>query len=87
MQNFLAIFIATKASRERSDWNALSPDQFAARRSAGVQAWDAWISAHKNDIVDEGSPVGKTKFVEAPLRYRARTICDAEQQTPFPVPK
>lgn len=41
MQNFLALFTATDASRAASGWGALSEAEAAARRKAGVDAWNA----------------------------------------------
>ncbi len=61
MQNFLAIFIATDASRARANWGALSPDEVAQKRAAGVAAWNDWVERNKASIVDPGSPIGKTK--------------------------
>ena len=61
MQNFLAIFIATDVSRARSNWGALSPDEVAQKRAAGVAAWNDWVERNKASIVDPGSPIGKTK--------------------------
>jgi hypothetical protein len=61
MQTYLAVFTATEASRARSGWGALSPEDMEARRVAGVQAWNAWVDRHGDAIVDPGSPLGKTK--------------------------
>ena len=61
MQNFLAIFTATDASRARSNWAALSPDDVAQKRAAGAAAWTDWAERNKAAIVDQGSPIGKTK--------------------------
>lgn len=61
MQNYLAIFTATEASRARSGWAALSTDEANARQAMGVRAWNAWVETHKGAIVDLGSPTGKTK--------------------------
>jgi hypothetical protein len=63
VQNFLAIFTASDASRAASGWGALSEAEAAARRKAGIDAWNAWVERHKDLIVDHGSPIGKTKRV------------------------
>lgn len=61
MQHFMAIFIATPASRERSGWAGLDADARKARQAAGVRAWNAWVEKHKGAIVDPGAPLGTTK--------------------------
>jgi len=65
MQNYLAIYTATDASRTRSGWAALSEEEVNARRAAGVEAWNAWVETHRSAIVDHGAPIGKTKRAEA----------------------
>ena len=65
MQNYLAIFTATDSSRARSGWAALSEEEVNARRAAGVKAWNAWVELHAAAIVDQGSPIGKTKRADA----------------------
>ena len=65
MQNFLAIFTATEASRARANWGALSASDVAQKRAAGVAAWNDWVEQNKAAIVDPGSPIGKTKRADA----------------------
>lgn len=43
MQNFLAIFTATEASRARSNWGGLSESEVGKKRAAGVAAWNDWV--------------------------------------------
>jgi hypothetical protein len=61
MKKFLAIYIGTAAALERSEWNELGEDQRKALQASGVEAWEAWAAAHAAAIVDQGSPLGKTK--------------------------
>jgi hypothetical protein len=60
MKQFLAVYIATEASRKASAWNSLSDTEQQTRQQAGVQAWGKWVEAHREAIVDVGTPLGKT---------------------------
>jgi hypothetical protein len=61
MKRFLAIYIGTDAAVERAGWNQLDEEKRKARDAAGVKAWMEWGTAHQAAIVDQGSPLGKTK--------------------------
>lgn len=61
MKNFLAIYIGTEDAQRRSGWEALSEDERNKRITAGFDAWMAWGEKHKNAIVENGGPLGKTK--------------------------
>jgi hypothetical protein len=65
MKNYLAVFIGTQESFERSGWNTLSEEQRKERERTGINAWKNWIEANKASIVDVGSPLGKTKKISA----------------------
>ncbi len=61
MKNFLAIYIGTEASFEKSGWNQLDDAKRKAREQQGMQAWMDWAATHGAAIVDGGAPLGKTK--------------------------
>ena len=61
MKNFLAIYIGTATAFEKSGWNALDDETRKAREAAGMKAWMDWGVAHADAIVDQGTPLGKTK--------------------------
>jgi hypothetical protein len=61
MKKFLAIYIGTKAALEKSGWNKMDEEQRKKLDAAGVKAWEEWAMAHAGAIVDQGSPLGKTK--------------------------
>ncbi len=65
MKKFLAIYIGTAAGFEKSGWNALSEPERKKRDAAGIEAWMAWGQQHGKAIVDQGSPLGKTKRAAA----------------------
>jgi hypothetical protein len=61
MKNFLAIYVGSAASRERSDWDKLDEATRKDRMNAGIKAWGNWMDTHKASIVVTGAPLGKTK--------------------------
>ena len=61
MKKFLAIYIGTDASFERSGWNKLDEPARKAREAQGMKAWNDWGATHAAAIVDQGTPLGKTK--------------------------
>ncbi len=63
MKTFLAIYTGTADSFEKSGWNKLDAERRKARESEGFQAWMAWGRKHAASIVEQGSPLGKTKRV------------------------
>ena len=63
MKKFLAIYIGTEAAMARSRWNELSEAERKARNSKGFEAWMAWGKTHADAIVEQGSPLGKTKRI------------------------
>jgi hypothetical protein len=61
MKKFLAVYIGTEAALERAQWNDLDEEKRQARQAAGFAAWVEWGRAHAASIVDQGTPLGKTK--------------------------
>ena len=65
MKKFLAVFIGTPASVERSGWNRLEEGKRKEKEAAGMKAWGGWMASHEAVIVDSGGPLGKTKRASA----------------------
>ncbi|HEY0705402.1 MAG TPA: hypothetical protein VGG33_01305 [Polyangia bacterium] len=65
MKTFLAIYIGTEAALAKSKWDKLDEAERNEREAAGMAAWEAWGAKHANAIVDQGSPLGKTKRASA----------------------
>jgi hypothetical protein len=65
MKKFLAVFIGTLASHERSGWNRMAADERKAKEASGMRAWGEWMQTHAGAIVDQGGPLGKTKRAAA----------------------
>jgi hypothetical protein len=61
MKTFLAIYIGTQDALERSRWNTLDEATRKQRQDAGFRAWMDWGAANSAAIIDQGSPLGKTK--------------------------
>jgi len=61
MKTFLAVFTGSTAARERSGWDELGDADRAVREQKGIAAWGAWVAKNHAAIVDNGSPLGKTK--------------------------
>jgi len=65
MKKFLAIYIGTASSLERSEWNRMDEAKRKKLESSGIAAWGEWMATHKAAIVDQGGPLGKTKRTAA----------------------
>lgn len=63
MKKFLAVYIGSEAAFEKSGWNQLDDARRKAREKQGFDAWRDWSQQHAAAIVEQGSPLGKTKRV------------------------
>jgi hypothetical protein len=61
MKTFMAVYTGTTSAQERSGWDQLSETDRNKRMKDGMDAWIAWGEKHKNAIVQNGGPLGKTK--------------------------
>jgi hypothetical protein len=61
MKTFLAVYTGTPGGRE--SWNALTEQERKERQARGMKAWSDWAERNKSVIVDNGSPLGRTKSV------------------------
>lgn len=61
MKNFMAVFIGTAESREKSGWDKLDEATRKAREAQGMKAWMDWMTTHASVVVNPGGPLGKTK--------------------------
>lgn len=65
MKKYMAVYIGTAGSLEKSGWNALDPGARKSREKLGIEAWMQWGADHAGAIVDTGAPLGKTRRVSA----------------------
>lgn len=63
MKEFLAIYRGTSAALEH--WKSMDEATRRQREGAGRRAWSEWMKLHEQDVVDPGTPIGKTKRVSA----------------------
>src|SRR5688572_15894160 len=63
MKTFLVIYMGTEAAIER--WRKLPEAERKQRDAAAMEAWMAWGRKHEAAIVDQGSPLGRTKRVSS----------------------
>ena len=61
MKTFLAIYIGTEGALERARWTELDAEKRQTLEARGFQAWMEWGTANSAAIVDQGTPLGKTK--------------------------
>ncbi len=61
MKRFLAIYIGTEAALEKAQWKKLDEEKRKELEASGIKAWMEWGMANSAAIVDQGSPLGKTK--------------------------
>lgn len=65
MKKFLAIYIGTAAALDKAQWNTMDEGKRKSIEAAGIKAWMAWGEKHQAAILDQGSPLGKTKQTSA----------------------
>jgi hypothetical protein len=58
MKNYLADFTGTKEAR--ATWDKLDEATRKQREREGISAWHKWMQDHAADLVETGSPLGKT---------------------------
>jgi len=63
MKKFLAVYLGSASAIAK--WKELSEEKRKTLEAAGMQAWGKWASGNEKVIVDQGSPLGKTKRITA----------------------
>jgi hypothetical protein len=63
MKTFLAVYLGSPSSPGQAQWNKLDDAARQARMASGMKAWQEWMTRHKDAVVIEGGPLGKTKRV------------------------
>jgi hypothetical protein len=65
MPKFMALYVGSPEAFARSGWNDLDEKTRKEREIQGMTAWGEWQEKNKGKAADEGSPLGKTKRVDA----------------------
>ncbi|HTV21240.1 MAG TPA: hypothetical protein VMG12_21285, partial [Polyangiaceae bacterium] len=60
---FVALYTGSSAATEKAKWNEMDEATRKQREAAGMKAWHEWGVKHARSIVDQGSPLGRTKRV------------------------
>ena len=60
MKKFMVLYMATAADLEKA-----MKDSTPEQQKKGMEAWMHWMNGHKDAMVDNGAPLGKTKRVDA----------------------
>jgi hypothetical protein len=63
MKQFMAIYLGSPAAL--SSWDKLSESERKQRQASGMRAWREWMTTHRESVVDDGGPLGKTKRANA----------------------
>ena len=61
MKQYLAIYIGTEAALEKAQWMLMDEEKRKEREALGMKAWMDWGVRNAAFIVDQGTPLGKTK--------------------------
>ena len=72
MKNFLAIYIGTAASRERSEWGTMDEAKRKDREATGIKAWGDWMTTHKAAIVESGEARSERRSAWLRREFRIR---------------
>ncbi len=61
MKKFLAIYMGSASAI--AEWKKLDEEKRKQREVAGMEAWNKWGMVNQKAIVDQGTPLGKTKLI------------------------
>jgi transcription antitermination factor NusG len=64
MKKFLAVYIGTATALEKAQWNTMDPAKRKDVEARGIKAWTEWMMVHREAVVEQGSPLGKTKKID-----------------------
>ena len=63
MKKFLAIYLGSASAL--AQWKAADEATRKKQEKAGMEGWMKWATENKNSIVDQGTPIGKTRRINA----------------------
>lgn len=63
MKKFVAVYLGSASALAK--WKAMDGEKRKRQELAGMEAWKKWATANQQAIVDQGSPLGKTKRASA----------------------
>jgi hypothetical protein len=63
MKKFLAVYLGSASAIAK--WKEMTEEKRKALEAVGQEAWRKWVAANEKVIVDQGTPLGKTKRISA----------------------
>jgi len=63
MKKFVAIYLGS--AEGLVEWKATNDEKRKEREKAGMEGWMKWAKENEASIIDLGSPLGKTKRIDA----------------------
>ena len=63
LKKFLAVYLGSASAIAK--WKEMTEEKRKTLETAGLQAWKKWVATNDKVIVDQGSPLGKTKLISA----------------------
>jgi len=63
MKKFLAIYLGSAAAL--AEWRATDEKVRKGKEKAGMDGWIKWSKENEKSIIDNGTPLGKTKLINA----------------------
>ena len=61
MKKFLAVYMGSASGM--AEWKKMDEDKRKRQEKAGMEAWSKWATANQKSIVEQGTPLGKTKRI------------------------
>src|SRR5262245_28193564 len=65
MKRYLAVYLGSPDSAAHRQWTAMDEAARKKREQVGIEAWMRWGEERAGATVDTGTPLGKTKRVDA----------------------
>lgn len=65
MPRFLAMYIGTATTAQKTAWDAMPDAEREALEQEGMAAWGQWMNTQQAAIADTGGPLGSTKRVSS----------------------
>ncbi len=61
MKKFLAVYMGSASAI--AEWKKTDEEKRKRQEKAGMEAWSKWATVNQKAIVDQGTPLGKTKRI------------------------
>jgi len=65
MKKFLAVYLGSDTGENYKKWEALDDAAREKHEASGMTGWMKWAEGNAKSLVDQGSPLGTTKLINA----------------------